>query len=115
VVEWLPGYFSKGGELMAYKDPEKQRDYQRQWQRQKRAAEVGGTTSCRTLNPEDIRTAQGLRDLLSDVITDVAAAEGDVFMKARLIGYLVAIGIKTVETADLEARITALEQVGELN
>ncbi len=93
---------------MAYKDPEKQREYQREWQRKKRASQVKASPG-RTLNPEEIRTAQGLRDLLSEVISEVREAEGDTFVKARLVGYLVSIGIKAVETADHEERLSNLE------
>ena len=95
---------------MPYKDPEKQAQYQREWQRQKRAAEVKHPPS-RTLNPEEIKNARGLLDLLADTIAEVNEAEGDVFIKARLKGYLISIGLKLVETADLEARLTSLEEV----
>lgn len=94
---------------MAYKDPEKQAAYQREWQRQRRAGET--RTPCKTLNPEDIRSAKGLRDLLTETIAEVSDAGGDVFMKARLKGYLISIGLKCVETADLEERIASLESL----
>jgi len=93
---------------MPYKDPEKQKEYQREWQRMKKAGE-SGKPSIRTLNPEEIRTAQGLRDLLSEVISEVRETNGDTFIKARLVGYLVSIGIKAVETADHEERLSNLE------
>ena len=97
---------------MPYKDPEQkreyQRNYQREYQRQKRAGEHKPLV--KTLNPEDIRTARGLLDLLSDTIAEVSAADGDIFMKARLKGYLISIGLKCVETAELEDRITKLEE-----
>ena len=93
---------------MPYKDKEKQAAYQREYQRMKRAGE--SKTLSKTLNPQDIQTAKGLRDLLTEVIAEVRAAQGDVFLKARLVGYLVSIGLKAVETADLEARLQELEE-----
>jgi len=93
---------------MPYKDKEKQAEYQRTWQRQRRSAEVKPSRG-RTLNLDEIKTARGLLDILADTISEVNAAAGDIFMKARLKGYLISIGLKCVETADLEARIEALE------
>jgi len=69
-----------------------------------------GKTPGRTLNPEQIKTAKGLLELLADVITEIRAENADPFMRARCIGYLAAITIKAIETADLEARITKLEE-----
>ena len=96
---------------MPYKDPEKQRTYQREYQREyqrvKRSGE--GKPVVKTLNPEDIQTAKGLLELLTNTIAEVSAAKGDVFMKARLKGYLISIGLKCVETADLESRLTEIE------
>ena len=93
---------------MPYKDKEKQAEYQREWQRMKKAGD--NKTPGRTLNPEQVRTAQGLLELLSDVIAEVRGTEADPFIRARCIGYLAAITIKTIETAVLEQRITALEE-----
>ena len=94
---------------MPYKDPEKQKEYQREWQRMKKAGE-SGKPSIRTLNPEDVRTAQGIRDMLSEVLAEVQAWKGDTLQRARCIGYIAAIAIKAVETADLESRLAALEE-----
>lgn len=97
---------------MPYKDPEKQaeyqRNYQREYQRQKRSAKFKSVV--KTLNPEDIRSAKGMLDLLTETIAEVSEAEGDVLIKARLQGYLISIGLKCVETADLEERLSILEE-----
>ena len=94
---------------MPYSDKEKQRQYQREWQRNKRAAEVKPSHG-RTLNLDEIRTARGLLQELANTLGEVNEAKGDIFMKARLKGYLIAIGLKAVEVADLEARIARLEE-----
>jgi hypothetical protein len=93
-----------------FKDDVKQKQYQREWQRQKRAAEVKPSQG-RTLNPEDVKTAQGIRNLLSEVLADVQQWDGDTLQRARCIGYIAAIALKAVETADLEYRLTSLEEV----
>jgi len=36
--------------------------------------------------------------------------EGDIFMRARTAGYLISIGLKAIEVADLETRVTNLEK-----
>ena len=92
---------------MPYKDKEKQRQYQREWQRMKKAG--SDKTPGRTLNPADIKTAQGLLDTLADIISEVAAAEACPLTRARCLGFLISIGLKCVETADLEARLQRLE------
>lgn len=95
---------------MPYKDPEKQAAYQREWQRQRRAGEVKHNPS-RTLNPQDIQTAKGLLELLTETMVEVKDHKGDTLIKARLIGYLVSIGLKAVETAELESRLIELEEL----
>jgi hypothetical protein len=37
------------------------------------------------------------------------AAEADLFMKARTIAYVVSVGLKAAEVAELERRLIALE------
>ena len=95
---------------MPYKDPERQREYQRQWQRARRAGETGRFKVLRISSPEEIRTAHALLSVLAGLIKQVLEAkEGDVFMRSRTAGYLISIGLRAVEVADLEARLTNLE------
>jgi hypothetical protein len=95
---------------MPYKDSLKQKEYQRQWQRQRRAAESTGFKVIRVSSPEEIRTANALLTVLASLIKEVLETkEGDVFMRSRTAGYLISIGLKAVEVADLESRITNLE------
>ncbi len=95
---------------MPYKDPEKQKEYQREWQRQRRAGETIGFKVLRVSSPEEVRTAQGLLGVLAALIREVLTTkEGDVFMRARTAGYLISIGLKAVEVADPEGRLTNLE------
>jgi len=93
---------------MPYSDPEKAREYQREYQRVKRAGSSG--TSALDL-PESVRikTAEDVRMLLETTINEVREAEVDVLVKARCIGYLAGITMKAIETANLEARLTDVE------
>ena len=98
---------------MPYKDPEKQKEYQREYQRLRRA---GQSTKAvikpvsKTSNPEMIRTAQGLLGVLAHLIGEVLTTkQGDIFMRARTVGYLISIGLRAVEVADLETRVSNLE------
>lgn len=91
---------------MPFKDAEKQREYQRNWQRDKRA----GVPSRRVQSSkEDIHSAQGMLDALADILSQLMAADADLFQKARVVAYVVSVGLRACETAELERRIGALE------
>lgn len=95
---------------MPYKDPLRQKEYQRQWQRARRAGETGRFKVLRVSSPEEIRTATALLGVLVGLIKEVLETnEGDVFLRSRTAGYLISIGLKAVEVADLEGRLTDLE------
>ena len=95
---------------MPYKDPERQKEYQRQWQRSRRAGAVVGFKVLRVSSSEEIRTASALLTVLEGLIKEVLETkEGDVFMRSRTAGYLISIGLKAVEVAELEGRLTKLE------
>lgn len=95
---------------MPFKDSLRQREYQRQWQRARRAGEATGFKVLRVSSPAEIRTANALLSVLAGLIKQVLETkEGDVFMRSRTAGYLISIGLKAVEVADLEGRLTNLE------
>jgi hypothetical protein len=98
---------------MPFKDKEKRRSYNRDYQRLRRAGQPTGSRGIEVLsesNPEQIRTANALLTVLAGLIKEVLETkEGDVFMRSRTAGYLISIGLKAVEVADIEARITNLE------
>jgi hypothetical protein len=93
---------------MPYADPEKAREYNREYQRVKRAG--SSVTSALDL-PASVRikTAEDVRVLLETTINEVREADVDVLAKARCIGYLAGITMKAIETANLEARLTDVE------
>ncbi len=95
---------------MPYKNHEVQREYQRQWQRARRAGETGRFKVLRVSSPEEIRTATALLGVLAGLIKEVLETkEGDVFIRSRTAGYLISIGLRAVEVADLEGRLADLE------
>jgi hypothetical protein len=97
---------------MPYKDPEKQRGYQREYKRMQRAG--SSQTPGQTLVPLPFRlkTAQDVLALIEEQVNAVREEpEAGTLEKARAIGYLAGIALKAVEVADLSARLEAVEQV----
>lgn len=96
---------------MPFADPEKQREYQRNYKRQQRT----GLTDCQTSNltedPVRIQTAKDILVLLEETINAVRETGGDILVKARCIGFLAGVTLKAVETADIEGRVKALEDI----
>lgn len=94
---------------MPYADPDRQREYQRNYQRQRRSGSTDGT--CVDLDASvKVRTAADLLALLETVITEVREAEADVLAKARCIGYLATVTLKAIENSNLESRLNDIEE-----
>ena len=97
---------------MPYRDPEKQRDYQREYKRMQRAG--SSQTPGQTLVPLPFRlkTARDVLALIEEQVNAVREEpEAGTLEKARAVGYLAGIALKAVEVADLSGRVEALEQV----
>ena len=98
---------------MPFKDPEKRRSYNRDYQRLRRAGQPPGSRGVEVLrvsNLEQTRTAQGLLHILGGLIGEVLMTkQGDIFIRSRTAGYLISIGLNAVKVADLEGRLTNLE------
>ncbi len=97
---------------MPYSDPEKQRDYQREYKRMQRAG--SSQTPGQTLVPMPFRLKTAA-DVLALLGEQVAAVRDDpevsTLERARCIGYLAAITLKAIEAGDLAARLEAVESV----
>ena len=63
----------------------------------------------RTLNSVEIKTAEGMLNALIDILSQLMDAKADLFMKARTIAYVVSVGLRAVEIAELELRLIELE------
>jgi hypothetical protein len=94
---------------MPYKNPEKAREYHRDYQRMRRTGLTPGQTS-NLEGPARIQTAQDVLALLEETINEVREVDADPLVKARCIGYLAGVTLRAVETADLSARVDALEE-----
>jgi hypothetical protein len=97
---------------MPYKDTEKQRAYQRDYGRLRRAGDT--QTPRQTPVPTEFRlkTASDVVALLEE---QVAAVRDDATLgtveRARTIGYLAATALRAIEAGDMAARVEALEAV----
>src|SRR5919107_3733839 len=97
---------------MPYKDPEKQRDYQREYKRMQRSG--SSQTPGQTLVPLPFRlkTAYDVLALLEEQVVAVRdEPDAGTLEKARCIGFLAGITLKAVEVADLSGRVEAMERV----
>ena len=95
---------------MPYKNPEKRRDYQREYKRLQRL------TPAQVSIPLEfkLKTTQDILKLLAEQICAVKEdQEAGTLEKARVIGYLASIALRAVETSELEARVEALERIFE--
>ena len=101
---------------MPYKDKDKAREYQREWQRKRRSKSnnmVGSTDQDTTLQLdtlEDLRAV--LERITGEVLYDTSL---DLGVKGRIIAQLLTVGIRLIEGTDLEHRITALEERAEMS
>ncbi|MDI6871225.1 MAG: hypothetical protein QME79_07690 [Bacillota bacterium] len=94
---------------MPFRDPEKRREYHREYSRLRRVCQTPGQTPL----PSEFRlqTARDVITLLAEQVEAVRRdTEAGTLEKARCIGYLAAVALKAVEAANLEARIEALER-----
>lgn len=98
---------------MPYTDPDKARNYQRDYRRLRRGGD-SCTTPSTTLVPLPFRlkTAADVLALLEEQVGAVRAEEkAGSLEKARTIGYLAGITLKAIEAGNLAARIEMLEKV----
>jgi hypothetical protein len=98
---------------MPFADPNKSRDYQREYRRTRRAGD-GCTTPGTTPIPLPFRlkTAADVMQLLEEQVEAVRGEqEAGTLEKARTIGYLAGVALKAIEAGNLAARIEMLEAV----
>jgi hypothetical protein len=98
---------------MPFADPDRPRDYQREYRRVRRAGDPC-TTPGTTLVPLPFRiqTAADVLTLLEEQVEAVRAEEdAGTLEKARAVGYLAGIALKAIEAGNLAARIEMLEAV----
>jgi hypothetical protein len=94
-----------------YKDPEKQRSYQREYQRRRRNGCKTPPGSADLPAPFRLRAAEDLLKLLEEQVDAVRLdpATGTI-EKARCIGGLTTVALRALEQRDLSVRVEALER-----
>lgn len=103
--------------MSPYKDPAKRKEYAKMYGRLRRAGLTKNeprqpSPSLLFSTPYRIAKAKDLLSILEDAMN--AVREDDTItpiQRTRTLGYLVGIGIRIIETAEIEARIEALERV----
>jgi hypothetical protein len=97
---------------MPFRDPERRREYQRDRARLRRAGRVDNPAKVALPEPIRVQTARDVLELLAEQINLLRAdlSLGTV-ERARTLGALAGVALRAVETADLEARLAALEAV----
>lgn len=97
---------------MPYRDPERQREYQREYGRLRRTGDA--QTPNQTLVPVAFRLKKAA-DVLALIEEQVGAVRGDDTLttveRARTVGYLASIALRAIEAGDLAARVEAVEAV----
>lgn len=98
---------------MPFSDPDKARDYQREYRRTRRAGDSCTTPGTTPLPlPFRLKTAADVLQLLEEQVEAVRGEqEAGTLEKARTIGYLAGVALKAIEAGNLAARIEMLEMV----
>jgi hypothetical protein len=97
---------------MPFADPDRRREYQRERARLRRAGRADSPAKTELPTPVRVKTARDVLELLGEQINLLRAdlSLGTV-ERARCLGGLAGVALRAVETADLEARLAALEAV----
>ena len=98
---------------MPYIDPDRARNYQREYRRTRRGGD-SCTTPCTTLLPLEfrLRTASDVLDLLEEQVDAVVKdTDSSALEKARCIGFLCGVTLRAIEAGDVAARLEDVEAV----
>jgi hypothetical protein len=97
---------------LPYRDKNKQRDYQREYKRNKRRGSTTPPGSVDLPASFRLRTAQDLVDIIEQ---QIAAVQGDptarTLDKARCVASLISVALRALDQRDLTLRVEALEAI----
>ncbi len=98
---------------MPFSDPDRARDYQREYRRFRRGGDDCTTPGTTPLPlPFRLQTAADVLALLEEQVQAVRGEQqAGTLEKARAIGYLAGVALKAIEDGNLAARIEMLEAV----
>jgi hypothetical protein len=95
-----------------YRDPERQREYHREYARLRRVGSCQTPSQTLVPVPFRLRVAADVVALLEEQVGAVRADTGvGTLERARCIGYLAGVALRAIEAGDLVARLEALESV----
>lgn len=95
---------------MPYRDPERRREYQRERARLLRAGRADAPVKAELPSPVRIQTARDVLELLGEQLNALRADPSlRTVERARALGGLAGVTLRAIETANLEARLAALE------
>ena len=95
---------------MPYRDPERQREYQREYGRLRRTGQAQTPRQTAIPLPFRLRTAADVLSLLEEQVGAVRADNSlSTVERARTSGYLAGVSLKAIEAGDLAARLEAVE------
>ena len=98
---------------MPYADPERRREYNKTYKRMQRAQGLTKKSIDTRLTALEIETAEDLRGLYNEVVTEARNADGSALgleAKLRIKLRAVEIGLRVIEITNHEQRISALEE-----
>ena len=98
---------------MPYADPERRREYNKTYKRKQRAQGLTKKSIDTRLTALEIETAEDLRGLYNEVVTEARNADGSALgleAKLRIKLRAVEIGLRVIEITNHEQRISALEE-----
>jgi hypothetical protein len=98
---------------MPIADPDRAREYQREYRRLRRGGDRCTTPSTSRLPAEfRLKTAADVLALLDEQVAAVREdADAGALEKARTIGFLAGVSLRAIEAGDMAARIEMLEMV----
>lgn len=93
---------------MGYKDPDKQREFQRNWARETRS-KVSSNKRAVELTWR-LETADDLKAVLETMVSEIMSADSlDLGVKGRVVSQLLTVGVRLLEVSSIEERLEKLE------
>jgi hypothetical protein len=94
---------------MPYKDKNKAREYNREYQRKRRSkdgysSKIGVTTEWK------LSTADDLKSVLETMVSEIMSSDSlDIGVKGRVVASLLTVGVRLLEVGSIEERLEKLE------
>jgi hypothetical protein len=94
---------------MPYKDPNKQREYNREYQRKRRSKD-GYSSKIGVTAEWKLSTADDLKSVLETIVSELMCDnESDLCVRGRVIASLLTVGVRLLEVGSIEERLEKLE------